>query len=27
LAFDPGRLAVALGGAREARRRLGKWKK
>ena len=25
LAFDPGRLAVALGGAREARRRLGKW--
>src|ERR1700733_4348036 len=25
LAFDPGRLAAALGGAREARRRLGKW--
>jgi hypothetical protein len=25
LAFDPGRLALALGGAREARRRLGKW--
>jgi hypothetical protein len=25
LAFDPGRLAGALGGAREARRRLGKW--
>ena len=25
LAFDPGRLAVALGGAHEARRRLGKW--
>jgi hypothetical protein len=25
LAFDPARLAVALGGAHEARRRLGKW--
>ncbi|HEY3621552.1 MAG TPA: hypothetical protein VGL12_03990, partial [Roseiarcus sp.] len=25
LAFDPGRLAVALGGSRDARRRLGKW--
>jgi hypothetical protein len=25
LAFDPGRLAAALGGPREARRRLGKW--
>jgi outer membrane murein-binding lipoprotein Lpp len=25
LAFDPGRLSGALGGAREARRRLGKW--
>jgi len=25
LAFDPGRLMGALGGAREARRRLGKW--
>ena len=25
LAFDPGRLTGALGGAREARRRLGKW--
>ena len=25
LAFDPGRLAGALGGPREARRRLGKW--
>ncbi|MGB7973599.1 MAG: P-loop NTPase fold protein [Roseiarcus sp.] len=25
LAFDPSRLAGALGGAREARRRLGKW--
>jgi hypothetical protein len=25
LAFDPGRLAVALGGPRDARRRLGKW--
>jgi hypothetical protein len=25
LAFDPGRLSAALGGPREARRRLGKW--
>ena len=25
LAFDPGRLAAALGGPAEARRRLGKW--
>ena len=25
LAFDPGRLVAALGGAPEARRRLGKW--
>ena len=25
LAFDPSRLTAALGGAREARRRLGKW--
>jgi hypothetical protein len=25
LAFDPGRLAAALGGPSEARRRLGKW--
>ena len=25
LAFDPARLAAALGGPREARRRLGKW--
>ena len=25
LAFDPGRLAATLGGAREARQRLGKW--
>ena len=25
LAFDPARLAAALGGLREARRRLGKW--
>ena len=25
LAFDPGRLTAALGGPREARRRLGKW--
>jgi hypothetical protein len=25
LAFDPGRLAAALGGPRDARRRLGKW--
>jgi hypothetical protein len=25
IAFDPGRLAVTLGGPRKARRRLGKW--